>query len=175
MVRLRFTRTEVGSLYCARSFGGICGVKGKTHCAISLAPTFSTQLRAGSCAKDAQGWGHARRWLCRRAKPRPPATPPAKAVESCGLNRSAEALRHPKALTSIRQTKRSRTCERGFSLLSAFRGQECPRYTAPALLRGRARLRCRHRQRDREHGASIRGVGCFDVASVLAQHGLADA
>ncbi len=33
------------------------GVKGKAHCAISVVPTPSTPLRAGSCAKDAQEWG----------------------------------------------------------------------------------------------------------------------
>ena len=36
---------------------GTRGVKGEAHCAISLPPTPSTPLRAGSCAKNAQEWG----------------------------------------------------------------------------------------------------------------------
>jgi len=36
---------------------GTRGVEGKAHCAISVVPTPSTPLRAGSCAKNAQEWG----------------------------------------------------------------------------------------------------------------------
>src|SRR5258708_13236992 len=51
-----------------------------------------------------------------------------------------------------------------------------PRRRESALLCCRARFGWRpHRKRDREHRAATRGRRGFDVASVLAKHGLADA
>src|SRR5260221_5520069 len=51
-----------------------------------------------------------------------------------------------------------------------------PRRRESALLCCRARFGWRpHRKRDREHRAATRGRRGFDVASVLAEHGLADA
>src|SRR5260370_31500310 len=60
--------------------------------------------------------------------------------------------------------------------MSAIRAEELASGERRTLLRLRYRFHlCSHRQRDCEDRASARGRGGFDVPSMLAQHGLADA